>query len=243
MATSPTPADTTYVDFGRAFQFYFEDPDWVKKTLMGSLFYLLALILVGAPFIAGYVVQVTRRVARGDARPLPEWDNYGQMFSDGLQVIGLYLVHILAALVLPGSIGCLFALVGSAASRSNAAGGVAALGIMAAQLLLFVVMFAVMLYFPAAYIRTAITGRFGAGLEVRENIELIKRSPGNYFLAIAIYVVTNFIAQFGALACCVGILPAAFWSMCVAGWALGEVARRDPVLGGASGSTYATVFA
>ena len=71
MATSPTPAETTYVDFGRAFQFYFEDPDWVRKTLMGSLFYLLALILVGLPFVAGYMVQVTRRAARGAGRPRP----------------------------------------------------------------------------------------------------------------------------------------------------------------------------
>lgn len=241
MATSPTPADTTYVDFGRAFQFYFEDPDWVRKTLMGSLFYLLAIILVGLPFIAGYMVQVTRRAARGDARPLPEWDDYGQLFMDGLQMIGLYLLHFLAAAILPASLGCLFAVIGGAASRSNAAGGVAGLGIMAAQLMFMVIMLAVAVYFPAAYIRTALTGRFGAGLEVRENIELIKRNPANYFLAIGIYVVTNFIAQFGVLLCCIGLFPAAFWSICVAGWALGEVARRDSVLGGQSG--YATVFA
>lgn len=241
MATAPTPGDTTYVDFGRAFQFYFEDPDWLKKTLIGGLFYLLAMFLVGLPFVAGYVVQVTRRAARGDARPLPEWTDYGQMFSDGLQIIGLYLLHFLAAFLVPGSIGCLFAVLGGVASGSDAAGGVAALGMMAAYLLLFVVLFAVMLYFPAAYIRTAVTGRFSAGLEVRENIELIKRGPGNYFIALAIYWVTSLIAQFGVILCVIGLFPAAFWAMCVTGWALGEVARRDPVLGGRSG--YATVFA
>jgi hypothetical protein len=242
VATSPTAGQSTYIDFGRAFHFYFEDPDWVKKTLMGSLFYVLAMLLVGAPFIAGYVVQVTQRAARGEPRPLPEWDDYGKLFMDGLQMIGLYLVHLLGAMVLPGSLGCLFAVVGGAASgKSDAAGGVAAVGMILAQLMLGVVMLAVMLYFPAAYIRTAVSGRFGAGLEVRENIEFIKRSPGNYFLAIAIYVVTNFVAQFGILLCCIGFFPAAFWSMCVAGWALGEVARRDPVLGGQSG--YAAVFA
>lgn len=241
MGTSPAAAETTYVDFGRAFQFYFEDPDWVRKTLMGSLFYILAMLLVGAPLVAGYVVQVTQRAARGEPRPLPEWEDYGRLFMDGLQVIGLYLLHILVALILPGSIGCIFALIGGLGSNSDAAGGVAAIGMVLAQLLLFVIMLAVMVYFPAAYIRTAVTGRFSAGLEVRENVELMKRSPGNYFLAIAIYLVTNFIAQFGILLCCVGILPAAFWSMCVAGWALGEVARRDPELGGRSG--YASVFA
>ena len=117
----------------------------------------------------------------------------------------------MAAFLLPGSIGCLFAVIGGAASGSDAAGGVAAMGIMFAYMIFFVLMLAVIVYFPAAYIRTAITGRFSAGLEVRENIELIKRSPGNYFLAMAIYWVTSFIAQFGILLCFIGIFPAAFW--------------------------------
>lgn len=241
MATAPTPGETTYVDFGRAFQFYFEDPEWVKKTVIGGVFYLLAMFLVGIPFVTGYIVQVTRRTARGEALPLPEWTDYGQLFSDGLQIIGLYLLHFLAAFLLPGSLGCLFAILGSVASRSDAASGVMALGMMAAWFLLALMLLAVLLYFPAAYIRTAISGNFRAGLEVRENIELIKRSPANYFIAIAIYWVTSFIAQFGIILCFIGVFPAAFWSMCVTGWALGEVARRDPVLGGRSG--YATVFA
>jgi hypothetical protein len=241
VATAPTPGETTYVDFGRAFQFYFEDPEWLKKTLIGGVFYLLCAFLVGVPFIAGYVVQVTRRTARGEALPLPEWTDYGQLFSDGLQIVGLYLIHFLAAFLLPGSLGCLFAVLGSAASRSDAASGVMALGVVGAYFLFFVMLLALLLYFPSAYIRTAITGRFSAGLEVRENIELIKRNPANYLIAIAIYWVTSFIAQFGVILCIIGVFPAAFWSMCVTGWALGEVARRDPVLGGRSG--YATVFA
>lgn len=241
MATAATPGETTYVDFGRAFQFFFEDPEWVKKVVIGGVFYLLAMFLVGLPFVAGYVVHVTRRTARGEALPLPEWTDYGQLFSDGLQIIGLYLLHFLAALLLPGTLGCLFAVLGGVASGSDAASGVMALGMMAAWFLFALLLLAVLVYFPAAYIRTAITGSFKAGLEVRENIELIKRSPANYFIAIAIYWVTSFIAQFGVILCFIGIFPAAFWSMCVTGWALGEVARRDPVLGGRSG--YATVFA
>ena len=241
MATAPTAGETTYIDFGRAFQFFFEDPDWLKKALIGGLFYLLAIFLVGIPFVAGYVVHVTRRAARGEARPLPEWTDYGQLFGDGMQIFGLYLLHVFGALIIPGSLGCLFAVLGGVASGSDAAGGVAALGIMAAYLLMFVVMFAVLIYFLSAYIRTAVTGRFSAGLEVRENIELIKRGPGNYFIAIAIYWVTSLIAQFGIILCVIGVFPLAFWSMAVTGWALGEVARRDPVLGGRTG--YATVFA
>lgn len=242
MATPPTAGATTYIDFGRAFQFYFEDPDWVKKTLWGCLFYILAMFLVGAPFLTGYGAEVTRRAARGEPRPLPEWENFGQFFLEGLLVIGLSMLHFLAAAILPGSIGCLFAVIGAAASNNDAASGVVTLGLMVAVMLFLAVLLAVMLYFPAAYLRMVVTGRFAAGLEVRENIELIKRGPGNYLIAIAIYVVTNVIAYvLGIATCLIGSIPAGFWSLCVAGWALGEVARRDPVLGGRSG--YADVFA
>ena len=242
MATSPIAGGTTYVDFGRAFQFYFEDPDWVKKTLWGCLFYFLAMFLVGAPFLAGYGAEVTRRAARGEPRPLPEWENFGQFFMEGLLVIALYLAHFLAAAVLPASLGCLFAVIGNAASNNDAAAGVATLGLMVSLLLFVAVLVAVMLYFPAAYLRMVVTGRFGAGFEVRENIDLIKRGPGNYLMAIAIYIVTYVISYvLGIVTCLIGSLPSGFWSACVGGWALGEVARRDPVLGGRSG--YADVFA
>jgi hypothetical protein len=115
------------------------------------------------------------------------------------------------------------------------------MGMVLAELLGFAILLPVMLYFPSAYIRMVVLGRFNAGLEIRENIELIKRSPGNYFMAIAIYVVTSLIAGI-LFYCCIPYLPAAFWSLCVGGWALGEVARRDPVLGG-NQSGYAQVFA
>ena len=49
--------------------------------------------------------------------------------------------------------------------------------------------------------------RFSAGFEVRENIELIKRGPGNYFIALAIYLVTGLIAQVCLLPLRAAVLP------------------------------------
>ena len=180
MATPATPVESQYVDFGRAFQFFFEDPEWQKKTLMGSLIVLLSLILVGIPFLVGYGMAVLRRTARGEARPLPEWDGYGKYFMDGLQVIGLYLVYFIGAMLIPGAVGCLAAIVGGAAGDNG--GGVAGMGIMFAYLLMFI-----------------------------------------FILPLAVY------------------FPAAFWALCMGMWAMGEVVRRDPVLGGQTG--YAQVFA
>jgi hypothetical protein len=240
VATPATTVDSQYIDFGRAFQFFFEDPEWVKKTVMGSLFVLLTMVLIGAPFLAGYGMAVMRRTARGEARPLPEWDDYGKYFMDGLQVIGLYLCYFVAALLIPGAIGCLSALVGGAAG-GDSGGGLAGMGIMFAYVLLFIFMLPLAVYFPAAFIRMTVLERFSAGFEIRENIELIKRAPGNYFIALAIYFVTQFIANIAIYLCCLPYFPAAFWALCVGTWAMGEVVRRDSVLGGQAG--YAAVFA
>ena len=84
---------------------------------MGSLFVLLSMILIGIPFVAGYDMAVLRKTARGDALPLPEWDDYGKFFMDGLQTIGLYLIHFFGALLVPGAIGCVAALIGGATRR------------------------------------------------------------------------------------------------------------------------------
>ena len=47
---------------------------------------------------------------------------------------------MLGAYGLPGSSGCVFALIGGLGSNSDAAGGVAAIGMVLAQLLLFVIL-------------------------------------------------------------------------------------------------------
>ena len=67
-----------------------------------------------------------------------------------------------------------------------------------------------------------------AALELEANWAFLKRNFSNYLLALAAFFVANFIAQFGILLFCIGILPATFWSQCVGAYALGEVAYRDP---------------
>jgi hypothetical protein len=158
---------------------------------------------------------------------------------DGLQLLGLSFVYSIAVMLIPLGIGCVAALVGSAAGDRG--GGVAGMGVMLAYLLMFVFMIPFGVYFPSAMMRMIVLGRFSAGFEFRENIELIKRAPGNYFIALAIYLVGNFIAQISAYLCCLPYFPVAFWALCMGMWAMGEVVRRDPVLGGQTG--YAQVFA
>lgn len=91
-----------------------------------------------------------------------------------------------------------------------------------------VLIFVLLFYFTAAFTRLAVEERFGAAFEVQHNLAFLKRNAGNVFMAVIAFMVSNFIAQFGILLFCVGILPATFWSQCVGAYALGEVAFRDP---------------
>jgi hypothetical protein len=236
--SSPPPASPKQetLDFARAFRFVFDDPDWIKKVLMGSLFSLLAMLLVGVVFLAGYFSRLIVRTARGEAQPLPDWDDLGGLFSSGLRAVGAYSVYLLAIFLPLFGMGFVLVLMagGLSASGNDVAargfGALAGLGFFAAYGLFILAMFALMLYLPAAITRQALSERFGAAFEVQANFAFIRRNALNYFLALVFYLVASFAAQFGILACCVGLLPATFWSLCVFGFALGEVARLGPGL-------------
>ena len=109
-------------------------------------------------------------------------------------------------------------------SGSDAAAGAMFFGIIALYAMIAVGVVIVLVFLPAAFVRMALTGRFAAGFEVREIVSFVGRNLGNYVLAGLLYLVTSVVASFGWLLLCVGIFPAAFWSQCVLGWALGETA-------------------
>lgn len=236
---STAPRPEARVDFGRTLGFVFEDPDWVKKMLLGGLMCLLSMFIVGTLFMGGYFLRVIRRTARGETRPLPDWDDWGGLFAEGLLAFGVYIVHVFALVIpLVAGLGCLFGvLMGGASSHrdaGNALGAIAGIGMLGLYGLFFLVLMALMVYMPAVLTRLAILGRFGVALEFRENVGFIRRNLGDYFLALVMYLVANFIAQFGVILLCVGIFPLAFWSYCVLAYPLGQIAAKDPVLAAAA---------
>ena len=234
-APGPPPARET-IDLARGFRFVPEDPDWIKKVLIGGLFMLLTGLIVGAVFVAGYGVRLIRRTAHGEPRPLPEWDDLGGIFGDGLRAVAIYLAYALPVMLVPLSFALIVALgsagLSSANSRgaSEAFGALAAIGFMGLYAVMAVVMIALGLYVPAALARFVMTERLSAGFEVRENLAFIRRNLPNYAMTLLLYLLASFAAQLGIVLCCVGFFPASFWAFCILCWGLGEVVRRDPLL-------------
>lgn len=243
MSTAPGPGPARdNIDLARGFRFVTEDPDWIKKVLIGGVFMLLAGLLVGAVFVAGYGLRLLRRTARGEPRPLPEWDDLGGLFGDGLRPVGIYLAYALPVAIVPMAFLVIVGVAGAGLSRagshdaSEAFGALMAMGFMGVYALMAVVMLALGLYVPAALARFAMLERMGAAFEVRENLAFIRRNLSSYAMTLLLYLLASFAAQLGIVLCCVGFFPAAFWAFCILCWGLGEVVRRDPTLAPRSGA-------
>lgn len=72
-----------------------EDSSWILKCLLGAI-----LILVpGAHFLAcGYLYELFNRARRGEPIELPEWEDWGRLFHNGVPVFVIFMVFTVAPL-------------------------------------------------------------------------------------------------------------------------------------------------
>jgi len=81
------------MEFGKAFSFAFEDKDWIKKLGIGAL--LMIIPFIGWLVVAGWGIEITKRVIQHDPQPLPDWSDFGGYLVKGLQVFVIGLVYSL----------------------------------------------------------------------------------------------------------------------------------------------------
>jgi MFS family permease len=223
---APLPFDVT-----RAFTFFFEDPEWIPKLAVGTLFAFLSPFLIGAILIIGYAVSLARRVREDRLPRLPEWDDFQEIFLDGLRGMAVTFAHKLPLMLL--SVLMVFALIGGI-FLGRAEGtwpeefmflGLPAL--FGGFVVVFVLALAIFVYLPAAMVRLVQTDRVVAAFDVQANVDFIRTHLSRYALALLAIVLAGLVAQLGFFVFCIGIFPACFWSMCVMGYVIGELAKLD----------------
>jgi hypothetical protein len=232
--STASPAPTGTVDFGRSFTLVTEDPEWVRKILIGGVFTLACALLVGVPFVLGYFSRTLKNVIAGEARPMPDWDDLGDLFNEGLRLTAVYLLYVLAVVAVLAALGCvvalpLMALSGRGGRPSEVLGLFGGLGIVGLYGLVMLTSLALAVYLPAALARSAVRGTVADGFAWRETLLFIQANLGNYLISLVIYLLASFAAQFGFILCCVGFFPAAFWAYMVLAVALGQTIRLSPV--------------
>jgi hypothetical protein len=228
------------MDFGKAFVFMFDDPNWVRKlgiavlVALGGL--LLSPVLIGIfvwLFLAGYSLDVTRNVIHREQHPLPEWEDWGGFFVRGLKLTAAIVLWSLPAILatIPITFGGIW--LGNADGNGAEFGGVFLLlcGLCLAVLWgLFTTLIS-----PAIYVRLAKTGRFSSAFEVGELWSFTTRNLGNIIIAVLLTWVAGLIAAavggLGFLLCGVGALitipVATVWQYLVTAHLFGQVGAED----------------
>ena len=188
-------------NLGRAFTFMFEDKAWPGKIILGGIFVLLALVLIGIPFLLGYLLELARRSYENKEIPLPEWDNMGDKFTQGL----IFLI-ILIIYSIPGLFLSILPCLGPCLSAAYA------------LLVAFVL--------PFLMVRYAQNRNFNEAFKFEPMIEFVKTNIGDIVIVILIAIGMQIIASFGVILLVIGWLFTAFWGMLGKAYLFGKVMQK-----------------
>lgn len=229
------------MDFGKAFTFMFEDPDWLRKLGIGTLVVLIGVLfspiligLIPLLVVAGYCLDVLRNVMDGRQYPLPEWEDWG-----GFLVRGLRLAGVLIVWGLPVIIAAIPLAIGSALVDNQGAGAQAAGVLLLICGSCLTVLWGLFLYLisPAIYARLVRTGRFAAAFDLVKIWDFTRANLGNIIVAILLTWVADLIAaiggSLGVIVIGIGLLVtipfAILWSYLVQAHLFGQVAKQSEV--------------
>jgi hypothetical protein len=176
------------MDLKKAFTYIFEDEDWFAKTGLGAVISIVPILSLA---LTGYVIDIIRRVTKGETQPLQEWDDFGKKMLDGLM---LFLVHLVYSLPILLSV-CLFMGLGFVplivagngnSDAANATGIAGLIGLICLGGLFFLYGLALSILTPAIDLQYARYGTFAACFKLREMFAMIRNHAGPYFTIWAI---------------------------------------------------------
>jgi hypothetical protein len=219
------------MDIGKAFSYFTEDKDWIKKVLIGGLINIVPIVNFAS---TGYGLVQTKKVFDGNDLPLPEWDNFGAYFMKGLMAFVGQIVYGVPVIVL---YCCAFilptvVLTAGANGRSGEPGPLAALSgplFFCGICLIVLYVLALLVFIPALFIRYALTDQFGVFFQIGPAWKLINSNLGSYFTAVLLFVVAFMVAGFvGGLLCGLGTPFGIFWASLVGAYLFGNFAKSAP---------------
>ena len=188
----------------KAVFFPFRGEKWGIKILIGSALYFASFIIPIVPAIPmfGYFGQIMKRIIVQDEDPeLPEWNDWGTLFLDGIKLFGAVLIYLLPALILTIGGYILFMLLDFSLAFSSAAYSqyssnpfptsmigsmIGMFGGMAVMMLGFVLVFVTVIFIPPALGNMIAKGDFGAAFRFKEWGPVLKANLSGYILAVAI---------------------------------------------------------
>ncbi len=214
------------MDIGSSFTYMFEDESWIKKILIGGIVALVPIVNFAA---MGYVVEVIRNVRDGRPTPLPEWDQFGQMWKSGLWLFLIFLVYSIPIIILACISGIATAALGTGLEGASAEAIGGTMGIISTCLSCLMGLWGLVIgvLSPAILIRLAETGQFNSAFQFGEVVSVAKANVGSYLIVlILLWVAIYIIGWLGLIACIIGVIFTIFYAYLIAGNLLGQLAAQ-----------------
>lgn len=195
------------MDIGKSFSFVFEDNEWITKVLIAmgillggtALGILVIPAILAALLLSGYGLEITRRIIRGESQVLPEWDDWGTLLSDGLQVAIIGVVYALPIIAVSICLGTPLSFMSETSAAATIFGS-----FMGCLDLLWGIVLSFLL--PAAIGKFAAEGDLGAAFRFGEVLVLIRDNLTTYVVLALMVWVTWVLASLGVIVCLVGWL-------------------------------------
>ncbi|MFA5266482.1 MAG: DUF4013 domain-containing protein [Methanoregula sp.] len=151
---------------------------------------IVTLVIIGillSFFASGYVVRIYR-----GTKPAPDFDNWGELFFDGLKMVIVTLLWLLPVFII---ILCVIGLAAGMAAAGPGSGSLLFLALILIGILVAIIIaIIVSLFSTMAVIRFARTGSITEGLrfsKVKEHIGNI--GWGNYIVAVVVLIVVRIV--------------------------------------------------
>lgn len=163
------------MEYVKAFTFIRDDKNWIGKLLIGAVMVMLGFLVIPTFLLYGFGLAIVRNVMNGQDEPMPEWNDWGKLLTDGIL---LWLIQLIWAIpfVIVGSLTML-PVIGTAIaadSSSTDLSGLVAGASMLSLCLMFVLAILALLLVPPATILFARDGTFAAAFNVKEIIAIIR---------------------------------------------------------------------
>ncbi|RMD47916.1 MAG: DUF4013 domain-containing protein, partial [Candidatus Thermofonsia bacterium] len=179
------------MDVAKAFTYITEDQNWLIKVGIATAVMLAStfLLFIPLPLLIGYQLGVTRRVMAGAENPLPEWDDLGTLFMDGLSVLVARLVYAMPFILLLCvgiGVSLLPALGGNNEDAVNALAGVTAVTWVILSCFFFILALALLFITPAINIQYVRTNSLAACLRFGEVFGIARRHLGDILIVMLV---------------------------------------------------------
>ena len=205
------------LNIGRVLGYMFEDPEWVKKVLIGGLLLLIPIIGIALDF--GYFISHYKNMKSGKDIPLPEWKNFGNLFKNGIKFFGAIFIYAFPVIFLEIiyfgiQIYNIYLFVNTSGQKNLYImhGKIFLLPLVGMFIYFFIILYSFFLNFIIPGIIIEFTENFSISdcLKLSEIFPMIKENFLSFFIVFILFFAINMMASIGFLLCCVGILFTSF---------------------------------